>query len=185
MDADVAKELEDIMEKTDQEEARKCAERLSQYMLSVTTIPPVYSSLVQRFTDFSFRILHGSSLPIALASKFGLHVKRVKRVSFQGTNIFKLEPEIRLSREAEQQRIREASSLSISNTDSSKSFKPKNAVERGISNKVIKVPVVGVVTPNAFTAEYKKTGKDIPRFNIDVGKLLVDPSSLEKILRKL
>lgn len=179
MDAELVSEIEKIMKTENLENGRKGAARLLQYMLTIPKIPDMHMLMLQHFINYAFSILPSSSLPILISQRFDLSVNRTRKVSFGKTEIHEVNSRHHCSGEAEKQRTREDSALSLTNTDPFKKFRPKNCIEKGLPFITKKVPLHNLNFRNRWDGEPSISNRGIPRIALKIDDIIAHPEVLD------
>ncbi|KAI4292859.1 hypothetical protein PAPHI01_2133 [Pancytospora philotis] len=178
MDQDVAHELETIMRMDDHGDCQKSTARLLHYISTLAQIEPRYVQTLQRFVNHAFAVLPASSLPAAVAQKFGLAVNRRRRVSFGEAAVFEIRTS-GLSAEGERQRLREESSLRLVNTDPARKFRPKPFFENGVAGTTAMVPLCNMNVDNGWKGCTARSTFKIPPRALSIDKIIANPKLLD------
>ncbi|ELA41686.1 uncharacterized protein VICG_01319 [Vittaforma corneae ATCC 50505] len=181
MDSQLKAEIELILQMKDEELQKNVASKIAVYLLTLPLPSEEYKDLLQCFTDRIFKILPASSIPRLLKEKLGLNKSWQRRILFADTHVHILPKVHPLSLEGREQQLREAGTLSITNTDVQRKFIPKQAFSQGLPGATKSIDLLPSTLSNRFCPE---VNEKIPfRFSkpkITIQQILDNPLVLKE-----
>lgn len=177
MNSELLDELKRAIAMEDGPAKRDVTKRLIGYMLTLSHL--TRDQIVENFATHAFTELPGSNLPALFAQHCGISVSRKRRVSFEMDPI--VVPSLfRKSLEWRRQEERESSTLSLTNTDPFRKFKPRECFTKGLSYDTVIVPLVYQGGVNRWEGQPTKSDRTYVWTTEPVSYFLADLSCLDK-----